>query len=174
MLIFAVLAYAGAMLLANLIVAGFAARSPHLLPIVTAVNAFMLIGLDLSLRDALHVRLRWPSMAALIVCTGALTYLLNPAAGQIAAASATAFLAAAIVDWALFASLTRASWLARSNVSNVASAAVDSVAFPVLAGWGLDWSIVGSMFAAKVLGGAAWAAVIDQALKRTRAAETAN
>ena len=43
------------------------------------------------------VRLRAWQMAALIACTGLLTYALNPAAGMIAVASACAFSAAALV-----------------------------------------------------------------------------
>jgi hypothetical protein len=72
---------------------------------VTAINAFVLIGLDLALRDWLHVRLKVWQMGALIAFTGLLTFALNPAAGQIALASAAAFTAAALVDWATFARL---------------------------------------------------------------------
>ena len=59
--------YATAMVLANLSVVAFG-------PSVTPINAFVLIGLDLALRDWLHVRLRMWQMAALIVGTGAMTY----------------------------------------------------------------------------------------------------
>lgn len=94
----AITAYAAAMTLANLSVATFG-------PAISPINAFFLIGLDLALRDWLHVRLRVWQMGALIAATGALTYVLNPAAGQIAIASACAFTAAALVDWGTFARL---------------------------------------------------------------------
>jgi len=94
----AIAAYAAAMTLANLSVATFG-------PWVSPINAFVLIGLDLALRDWLHVRLKVWQMGSLIAFTGALTFVLNPAAGKIAIASACAFTAAAVVDWGTFAKL---------------------------------------------------------------------
>jgi uncharacterized PurR-regulated membrane protein YhhQ (DUF165 family) len=152
----AVLVYAAAMTLANLSVATWG-------PWVSPINAFFLIGLDLALRDWLHVRLRAWQMGALIASTGLLTYVLNPAAGMIAMASACAFSAAALVDWAAFAKL-RGSWLFRANGSNVAGAAVDSLLFPTIAFGALMPHIVAMQFIAKVAGGAVWAAIIHKAL----------
>ena len=154
MLTAAVLIYAAAMTLANLSVAAWG-------PWVSPINAFVLIGLDLALRDWLHVRLRAWQMGALIACTGLLTYALNPASGMIAVASACAFSAAALVDWATFARL-RGSWLFRANGSNVVGAAVDSLIFPTLAFGALMPHIVAMQFVAKVAGGAIWAAVISK------------
>jgi uncharacterized PurR-regulated membrane protein YhhQ (DUF165 family) len=148
-LYFAIAAYTIAMTLANLSVAAFG-------PSVTAINAFVLIGLDLALRDWLHVRLKVWQMGVLIAFTGVLTFVLNPAAGQIAIASAVAFTAAALVDWGTFARL-RGSWLVRANGSNVAGAAVDSVIFPTIAFGALMPQIVLAQFVAKVAGGALWA-----------------
>ena len=62
-MIFALVAYAVAMIAANLLVATFG-------PSVTAINAFFLIGLDLTLRDWLHVRLKTWQMGGLIIGTG--------------------------------------------------------------------------------------------------------
>lgn len=149
MTILALLIYAAAMTLANLSVAAFG-------PAVTPINAFVLIGLDLALRDWLHVRLQAWQMLALIAATGLLTYLLNPAAGKIAAASSCAFTAAALVDWFTFARM-HGSWLRRANGSNIAGAAVDSLVFPTLAFGALLPHIVAMQFVAKVAGGAFWA-----------------
>lgn len=157
----AVFVYASAMTLANLSVATWG-------PWVSPINAFVLIGLDLALRDWLHVRLRAWQMGALIACTGLLTYALNPAAGMIAAASACAFSAAALVDWATFAKL-RGSWLFRANGSNVAGAAVDSLIFPTLAFGVLMPHIVALQFVAKVAGGAIWAWALARTAQRTTA-----
>jgi uncharacterized PurR-regulated membrane protein YhhQ (DUF165 family) len=154
-MLIAIAAYAAAMILANLSVAAFG-------PWVSPINAFVLIGLDLALRDWLHVRLRVWQMGTLIAGTGALTYLLNPAAGMIAIASSAAFTAAAVVDWATFARL-RGSWMFRANGSNVAGAAVDSLVFPTLAFGALMPQIVLAQFAAKVAGGAVWAWIIGRA-----------
>ena len=154
-MIFAIVIYAVAMTCANLSIAAFG-------PWVSPINAFFLIGLDLALRDWLHVRLRAWQMGALIAATGLLTYGLNPAAGMIAVASSVAFTAAALVDWTTFARL-RGSWLYRANGSNVAGAAVDSLLFPLLAGFPLV--LVPAMFVAKVAGGAIWAWMLNPKTK---------
>lgn len=154
MLLTAIAIYAAAMTVANLTVAAFG-------PWVSPINAFFLIGLDLALRDWLHVRLKVWQMGALIASTGLLTYALNPAAGAIAVASAAAFTAAALVDWATFARL-KGSWLVRANGSNVAGAAVDSILFPTIAFGALMPHIVAAQFVAKVAGGAVWAYAIKR------------
>lgn len=154
----AIAAYAAAMTIANLTIAAFG-------PWVSPINAFILIGLDLALRDWLHVRLKLWQMGTLIAATGALTYVLNPAAGQIAVASAAAFTAAALVDWGTFARL-RGSWMLRANGSNVAGAAVDSLVFPTLAFGVLMPHIVAMQFVAKVAGGALWAWLINKVAAR--------
>jgi len=152
----AITSYAIAMTLANLSVATFG-------PSITPINAFVLIGLDLALRDWLHVRLKVWQMGALIGATGLLTFVLNPAAGQIAIASACAFTAAALVDWGAFARL-RGSWLFRANGSNVAGAAVDSILFPTIAFGALMPHIVAMQFVAKIAGGALWAWLLNRRL----------
>lgn len=159
MLTIAILIYAAAMTLANLSVAAFG-------PAISPVNAFVLIGLDLALRDWLHVRLKPVQMLALIVAAGALTYLLNPAAAHIAVASSAAFTAAALADWFVFSRM-RGSWLRRANASNVAGAAVDSLVFPLAAGFPLVY--VPLQFMAKVLGGALWTAVLARSAQRASA-----
>ena len=161
MLTIAILIYAAAMTLANLSVAAFG-------PAISPLNAFVLIGLDLALRDWLHVRLKAWQMLALIVAAGVLTYVLNPAAGKIAVASSAAFTAAALVDWLTFARL-RGSWLFRANGSNVAGAAVDSLIFPTLAFGALMPHIVLLQFVAKVLGGALWAWLLARTVPRVSA-----
>lgn len=158
----AILVYAAAMLLANLSIPVAIGRwGPGIIPYVTSVNAFLLIGLDLALRDWMHVRLRAWQMGTLIVCTGLLTYALNPAAGMIAVASATAFTAAALADWATFSRL-RGSWLYRANGSNLVGAAVDSLVFPTLAFGALMPGVILAQFAAKVAGGAVWSALMQR------------
>ena len=151
-MVYAIAIYASALILANLLVSWFG-------PSITPINAFVLIGLDLALRDWLHMRLKTWQMGALILGTGAVTYLLNPDAGQIAIASSVSFVVAGIVDWQVFKNLT-GSWLKRSNVSNTAGAAVDSIVFPTIAFGALMPEIVALQFAAKTLGGAAWAYIL--------------
>jgi uncharacterized PurR-regulated membrane protein YhhQ (DUF165 family) len=151
-MILALVAYAVAMVAANLLVAQF---GPSIMPLL----AFVLIGLDLALRDWLHVKIKAWQMGLLIAGTGLLTYALNPAADKIAIASSVAFLGAALVDWAVFIRLP-GSWLRRANGSNVAGAAVDSLLFPTIAFGALLPGVVLAQFAAKVAGGAVWAWVL--------------
>ena len=153
-MIFALIAYAVAMVAANLLVATFG-------PAISPINAFLLIGLDLTLRDWLHVRLKTWQMGGLIVGTGLITYGLNPASGMIAVASAVSFLVASVVDWAVFVKTT-GSWIKRANVSNTAGAAVDSLLFPTIAFGVLIPEIIALQFIAKVCGGAVWSFLLQK------------
>lgn len=166
MLAAAVVIYACAMTLANLLIAHFG-------PWFSPINAFVLIGLDLALRDALHVRLSGRQMLALILASGALTYALNPSAQHIVVASAAAFTLAALVDWRVFAALG-GTWLRRSIGSNAVGAVVDTVVFSTLAFIVLSPApkplevvaqIAALQFAAKVAGGALWALAMNRWLR---------
>lgn len=157
-MIVAILIYAVAMTCANLSIAAFG-------PWISPINAFFLIGLDLALRDWLHVRLRVWQMGALIAATGLLTYILNPSAQHIAIASAVSFAVAALADWLTFTKL-QGSWLRRSMGSNVVGAALDSLIFPTLAFGALMPAIVLMQFAAKVAGGAMWAALMNRFVRQ--------
>jgi uncharacterized PurR-regulated membrane protein YhhQ (DUF165 family) len=151
---FALIAYSVAMILANLLVAEFG-------PSVSPIIAFVFIGFDLALRDWLHVRLKFWQMGGLIAGTGLLTYALNPSAGMIAIASALAFALAALVDWAVFTKV-KGTWFKRSNTSNIAGAAVDSIAFPTIAFGALMPEIVVMQFLAKVVGGTIWTYLLNK------------
>jgi uncharacterized PurR-regulated membrane protein YhhQ (DUF165 family) len=153
-MLIAIIAYAFAMTAANLLIVKFGVW-------MSPINSFFLIGLTLVLRDWLHVRLKAWQMALLITASGGITYLLNPAAAQIAIASSLAFTFAALVDWAVFVK-TPGTWFKRSNVSNVAGAAVDSVAFPTIAFGVLMPEIVLAQFASKIVGGFIWSALLKE------------
>jgi uncharacterized PurR-regulated membrane protein YhhQ (DUF165 family) len=153
-MIIAIIAYAFAMTAANLLIVKFGVW-------MSPVNSFFLIGLTLVLRDWLHIRLKSWQMALLIAASGGITYLLNPAAAHIAIASSVAFSLAALVDWAIFAK-AKGTWFKRSNVSNVASAAVDSVAFPTIAFGVLMPEIVAAQFASKIVGGFIWSVLLKE------------
>jgi len=155
-MIYAVFIYVIALTLANLLVATFG-------PSVSPINAFLFIGLDLTLRDWLHVRLSNMQMGLLILSAGMLTYVLNPDASMIAVASAISFFIAAIVDWFVFAR-TNGSWIKRANISNVASAGVDSLVFPTIAFGALMPEIVVLQFLAKVIGGGLWSFLLNKRL----------
>jgi hypothetical protein len=158
--------YLVAIVAANLAVAAFG-------PVITPITAFVLIGLDLTTRDALHDRWQGralPARMTLLIATGSLaSWLINPAAGRIAVASALAFALAATTDAAVYHLARHRPWLQRANASNLVGAAVDSIAFPTLAFGALLPGIVALQFAAKVAGGLVWSLL----LTRTRTAHVA-
>lgn len=158
--------YLAAIVVANLTVAAFG-------PSVTIINAFWLIGLDLTVRDRLHDR--WERnqlalrMAALIAVGGAISWLLNRDAGQIALASTVAFVISAALDATVYALLAGHPRMVRVNGSNVAGAAADSLLFPTIAFGSLLPLIVLGQFAAKVAGGFLWSLVLAVPLRRRAA-----
>jgi len=154
-----VILYLSAIVLANLTVAWFG-------PKIIIVNAFLLIGLDLTSRDHLHESwhdrgLIW-KMTLLIAMGSLITWVLNRNAGQIAFASFVAFSLAAIVDTVSYHLLREKAYIVKINGSNVTSALVDSIVFPTLAfGVFMPWIILGQ-FAAKVGGGFVWSLVLKR------------
>ena len=135
-------------------------------PWFSIINAFVLIGLDLSLRDKLHET--WNNdklvlkMGGLILISSAISYVLNPATGMIAIASFAAFALSMIADSLTYHFLHEKSWLVKSNVSNVSGALVDSLVFPTIAFGGLMIEIVLMQFLAKVVGGFIWTVLIKR------------
>lgn len=161
-----VLLYLAAIVAANLTVAAFG-------PGVTILNAFWLIGLDLTLRDKLHDDWRGnlvPRMALLIAAGGLISYVLNASAGQIALASTVAFAVSASLDALAYHFLEPYRRLVRVNGSNVVGAAADSILFPTIAFGALLPAIVLGQFAAKVLGGLLWSLVLNAVSVRRRPA----
>lgn len=148
--------YAAAVISANLLVAKFG-------PSITPINAFFLIGLDLSLRNFLQLKMTKVQMAALIVGTGLLSYLVNPATGMIAVASGVAFTLAAIADWLTF-NTVQGQWMKRNFAGNSVGALVDSIVFPTIAFGSLMPAIVLAQFVAKVAGGTVWGYLIQRKL----------
>jgi uncharacterized PurR-regulated membrane protein YhhQ (DUF165 family) len=150
--------YLGAIVAANLVTATWG-------PGASIVNAFLLIGLDLSARDRLHEVWKGHlarNMAALIAAGSALSWLLNRDAGPIAVASFAAFAAAATVDALVYQQLWRWPRLYRMNGSNVLSALTDSLVFPSLAFGGFMPLVTLGQWAAKVGGGFVWSLVLGR------------
>jgi hypothetical protein len=172
--------YLAAIVVANLSVAALG-------PQAVIVNAFLLIGLDLTLRDKLHDR--WNNdqlalrMGALILAGGVISYVLNRDAGKIAVASTVAFAVAATLDALVYARMRAArsvrlpdypywrprwSRLERINGSNLVGAAADSLLFPTIAFGSLMPAIVIGQFLAKVAGGFLWSLVLTHAVPLRR------
>ena len=161
-----VLAYLTAIVVANLLVSRFG-------PSVSVLTAFLCIGLDLSTRDRMHEQWRgralWPRML-LLICTGSVLSLLLGGAARIALASCLAFILAGIADTVTYHALRQRPWLRRVNGSNLAGATIDSVCFPLLAfGWPLLCCVVLGQLAAKLAGGALWAALLHRRALRIAA-----
>ena len=158
-----VLLYLAAVVAANLSVAAFG-------PSVTIVNAFLFIGFDITSRDRLHDAWHddhlWLRMALLIAAGGAISFLLNRDAAQIAIASTVAFVVAGVLDAGTYALLGERSRMLRVNGSNVVSAAADSLIFPTIAFGGFLPLIVLGQFVAKVAGGFLWSLVLAVPLRR--------
>jgi uncharacterized PurR-regulated membrane protein YhhQ (DUF165 family) len=87
------------------------------------------------------------------------------AAEMIAVASSVSFMLAALADWAVFTKIT-GSWFKRSNTSNVAGAAVDSIAFPTIAFGVLMPEIIAMQFLAKSAGGGVWTYLLKINVKK--------
>lgn len=141
--------YVGALCAANYSVFVFG-------PASTPVNAFLLIGLDLVLRDKLHDALGFVGACALALAAAAISYVLNPAGASIALASALSFAAAGLFDGSVYQWIRRKSFMVRSNASNVAGALADSLVFPTIAFGVLMPEIVAAQFVAKIIGGLFW------------------
>jgi uncharacterized PurR-regulated membrane protein YhhQ (DUF165 family) len=160
-----VAAYLGAAVAANLVVSAY---GPAALP----VSAFLLIPFDLCARDLLHERwegrgLAW-KMAALVFWGSMFSAMAAPAAARVALASALSFACAGLAD-ALAYRLLR-SWprSARMNLSNVCSAAVDSVAFPLLAFGATTFWLSAGQAGTKVSGGYLWTWAFLAVIRRRR------
>ena len=149
--------YLAAIVVANLMLLWFG-------PVASIYNAFILIGLDLSLRDKLHDEWSgkhlWWKMLALICGGSAITITLNWDALPIALASATAFLLAGMGDSLVYWKLRGKKFLVRSNGSNVVGSAIDSIVFPTMAFGVFMPEIILAQFAAKIAGGAIWSFII--------------
>ena len=154
-----VIIFIGAMVVANLTIAAFG-------PWFSPINAFLLIGLDLVVRDRLHDKWsgkRLPlKMFGLISAAAVITYAFNPAATFIAVASVAAFVLAMTVNTAIYYLVHNKPWMIRSNLSNTGGAAADSVTFPTIAFGSLMPEIIALQFVCKVLGGFLWSAAFKK------------
>lgn len=160
-----VVVYLAAIIAANLLIVAFG-------PSVAILNAFVSIGLGLVTRDKLHEA--WAGrglvlrMGLLILTGSLLSYLLNKDALPIARASFAAFALASIADGIVYYALRRYGWMQRSNGSNLAGAAVDSLVFPALAFGGFPLAIMAGQFAAKALGGLVWSWLLSKDSKEVQ------
>jgi uncharacterized PurR-regulated membrane protein YhhQ (DUF165 family) len=160
-----VLIFLVAIVLANLSVAYFG-------PASTPINAFLLVGLDLTLRDKLHEA--WHGkrlvikMFCLVIAGALITYLFNRNAGMIGVASVTAFTVALLVDSFTYQALWHRQRWEKMTYSNAGSALTDSILFPTIAFGTIMPEIITLQFLAKFIGGWMWIWVINRQWFTTR------
>lgn len=159
---FLIFLFVAAMVVANFTIHFFG-------PWFSPINAFLLIGLDMVVRDRLHDKWKnrnlYLKMLLLISFSSVVTYLLNPAAGMIALASVSAFVAAMVVNTAVYKLIEYKKWMVRSNVSNVGGSAADSIVFPTMAFGVLMWEIILLQFFCKVVGGVMWSYIFKKTMR---------
>lgn len=157
--------YIAAIILANL--------STGLLgPSMSIINSFLMIGLLLSTRDALHDKWRdrlAVRMTALVFTGAAISYVLSLLLNvptSISIASFVAFCASELVDTFVYQKRINKPFIRKANESNIYSAAVDSVVFPVLAFGGFPIWIILGQFLAKVGGGFIWSLILNRSKRQ--------
>lgn len=120
--------------------------SPRTIPIgwgLEAPSGVVLIGLMLTVRDALHERIRLRGMIVVILAASVVSAVVAPPA--IAVASGVTLLVAETADALVYQRLRRQGRLTAAAASNVVSSVVDSVLFLLIA------------FGAQAALGASWA-----------------
>lgn len=158
-----VLLYLASVVVANLAVSKFG--PPAVIPV-----SFLLIGFDLTLRDRLHDSWNhknlWSKMALLIGSGSVLSVLINWDSALVALASFLAFVSSGLVDTVVYQLLTGHSKAIRVNVSNIFSAAVDSMVFlgvalgPILGLGSILYSLILAQIITKILGGFIWSIIL--------------
>lgn len=134
-------------------------------PAWSIVNAFLFIGFNITARDRLHDAWHGQhlkrNMLLLILAGSVLSALFG--AGRIALASFIAFALSESADAVIYHALGSRKKLIQVNGSNVVSAGVDSVVFPLLAfGWPPLIGVMIGQFIAKVFGGALWSLILHR------------
>lgn len=129
-------------------------------PGLTATAGTYAAGAALLARDFVQ---SYTSRVWVIVCIvigASLSWALtdNP---RLAAASGLAFLAAELVDMAVFTPLATSSFTRAAIVSNIVAAPVDTIAFLAIAGFPITVAAVLGQFVAKVL----WATLLPLAVR---------
>jgi len=157
----AILTFLIAIVLANLSIL-------YIGPQMAIWNSFVLIALDLTLRDKLHERWHGNNLKRnifLLVSVGAvITFAFNVQALWVCIGSVAAFSFALFADSWVYERLFHKPKIEKINVSNMASALVDSSVFVFIALYFLpieeQLKIIAMMSVAKVVGGFLWSLVI--------------
>lgn len=160
-----VVAYLLAVVAANLLVA-------HYGPTALLVTAWLLIPLDLTVKDVLQER--WTGgglvarMAALVLGGSVLSAALSAGATNVAAASFAAFAVAGAGDAVTLHGLRAKHALVRMNGSNAVGATLDSLVFQLVAFGTIDGWLALTQAASKLLGGFVWSLALHRLVWRDK------
>lgn len=133
---------------------------------VTPINAFVLIGLELVVRDILHHKLSKLQMMFVVVAAGILSFLINSNAINVAIASFFAITISCFVDYVVYSRVDGA-WIKKSNTSNLFSGFTDSIIFPLIAFGVFIPEIFALQWSAKVFGGFIWTVFLHKLVGRS-------
>ena len=128
---------------------------------VTPINAFFLIGLEITVRDLLHERITHLKLLGIVLVAGTTSYLINVDTQNIAIASFIAVTVSCLLDYFVFKKV-KGSWLKKSNSSNVVSSLSDSLIFPAVAFGSFNTGVVLMQFILKLFGGFIWSLIISK------------
>lgn len=132
---------------------------------VTPLNAFVLIGAELVLRDVMHESLSKIRMLSIVVLAGIISFLINADSKNIAIASFVAVVVSCFVDYYVYHK-TKGTWIKRSNTSNFFSGFTDSLIFPLIAFGVFNPYVFVLQWLAKFVGGFIWTLLLNNLMSK--------
>lgn len=132
---------------------------------VTPLNAFVLIGVELVLRDVMHESLSKIRMLSIVVVAGIISFLINADSKNIAIASFVAIVVSCFVDYYVYHK-TKGTWIKRSNTSNFFSGFTDSLIFPLIAFGVFNPYVFVLQWLAKFVGGFIWTLLLNNLMSK--------
>lgn len=150
--------YVTMFLIANVLVSVFG-------PAITPINALFLIAGDMVLRDRIQYEsgVAWSISACVIA--GLATIAIAPGSEMIAVASALSVMLAGSAS-ALAFKLKSGGFFSKAMPANISAAAVDSLAFPLIAFGSIMPGVTLAQFAAKTIGATIILMIIKRYTKR--------
>ena len=145
-------------LVANVLVSALGAA-------ITPINALFLIAGDMVLRDRIQYESGVSWSVGACVIAGLATIAIAPGSEMIAAASALSVTLAGAASAIAF-KIKSGGFFSKAMPANIAAAAVDSVAFPLIAFGSLMPGVTLAQFAAKTIGATVILMIIKRHTKR--------
>ena len=132
-------------------------------------SSLFLIPFDFVMRSLFHESWKgWElfiKMGALVLAAAAATFIINAEAKNIALGSCFGFIFAQIFAGLFYQKYIKSAYFFKVNGSDAIGILVDSIVFQLIAFGSIDFSIMGSQFVLKLVGGLFWYWVIFKKLK---------